>query len=114
MSATIERRTGLETTEYAAMLRRMIRAYGRRLAEGNPHDIAGALELARELDDAIGRAVAIARAEAGWSWAELALELGCTRQAAQQRYGRYCAELDEAGARYAVDLKLEAAEQVSA
>lgn len=92
MSHTIERRTGVETTEYAAMLRRMVRSYGRRLAEADPGDLAAALELARELEDTIGRAVARMRAESGFSWAELAAELGCTRQAAQQRFARYCTE----------------------
>lgn len=89
---TIEARTGTETTEYAGMLRRMVRAYGRRLAESDPDNLVAAVELARELDDVIGRAVARMRAESGFSWAQIAVELGCTRQAAQQRYGRFCTE----------------------
>lgn len=79
-----------ETSDYAAMLGRMVRSYGKRIAEGDPHDLAAAVDLARQLDDAIGNAVAVMRRDSGFSWAELAAELGVTRQAAQQRYGRYC------------------------
>lgn len=85
------RRSHVETADYAAMLRRMVRAYGKRIADGDPSDLAAAVELAAELNDTIGRAVAGMRDEAGFSWAELAVELGVSRQAAQQRWGRYCA-----------------------
>jgi hypothetical protein len=78
-----------ETTEYAAMLTRMVRSYSRRIADGNPSDLADAIKLQRTLDEAIGQAVANMRATTGYSWAELAVELGVTRQAAQQRFGRY-------------------------
>lgn len=80
-----------ETSEIADMLSRMVRAYGRRLADGDPADLARAVKLSAQLERTIGEAVAAARAEHGWSWAELAVELGVTRSAAQQRYARYCA-----------------------
>lgn len=89
MPATTARRH--ETTEYAAMLSRMVRSYGKRLADGDPTDLAAALDLARQLDVAIGQAVAAMRDAHGFSWAEVADALGTSRQAAQQRYGRYCA-----------------------
>lgn len=79
-----------ETSEIAAMLSRMVRAYGKRLADGDPSDLARAVELSAQLERTIGEAVAAARAEHGWSWAELAAELGITRSAAAQRYARYC------------------------
>lgn len=79
-----------ELPEYTAMLARMVRGLGRRLVdEGNPSDLADAVQLQRQLEDTIGQAVARMRAEHGYSWAMLADELGTTRQAAQQRYGRY-------------------------
>ncbi len=44
--------------------------------------------LADEIDAAIGEAVKSLRAR-GCSWAEIGSRLGITRQAAQQRWGRY-------------------------
>ena len=77
-----------ETTEYAAMMSRMMRSYGRRIATGDPSDLADAVKLQRQLDAIIRDAVTAMRAESGFSWQQLADELGVTRQAAQQRYGR--------------------------
>jgi len=42
--------------------------------------------LAGELDEAIGQAVT--GWQSGYSWAEIGLRLGITRQAAQQRWGQ--------------------------
>ena len=80
--------THRETPEYAAMLSRMVRAYGRRLADSDPSDLADAVRIMAELDAAIAQAVDGLRATHGFSWADIAAELGITRQAAQQRYGR--------------------------
>lgn len=81
-----------ETTDISAMLQRFIRSYGRRLADGDPSDLADAVKLQAQLDQVIGEAVAQLRATHGFSWAELAVELGVTRQACQQRYGKYAAK----------------------
>lgn len=78
----------VETPEYAAMLRRMIRAYARRVADADDVDLAQMLQVRAELDDAIAAAVAGQRERHGRSWAEVARGLGVTRQAAQMRYGR--------------------------
>lgn len=77
-----------ETTEYAAMMARMMRSYGKRIANGDPSDLADAVKLQRQLDGIIRDAVTAMRAESGFSWQQLADELGTTRQAAQQRYGK--------------------------
>lgn len=77
-----------ETPEYVAMLRRMTRGLGRRLADGDPSDLADAVQLQRELDAVIKEAVQAMRAQSGFSWQQLADELGTTRQAAQQRYSK--------------------------
>lgn len=81
----------VETTEYAAMLQRMVRAYGHRLADADPTELADAVRLQRQLEDTIGQAVVRMRQNYGFSWADIAAELGTTRQAAQQRYSRYSA-----------------------
>jgi hypothetical protein len=76
-----------ENTEYAAMLRRMVKGYGRRLADSDPTDLPDALAIMAELDQAIAGAVGGMRA-AGFSWADVATYTGTSRQAAQQRWGK--------------------------
>lgn len=78
-----------DNTEFAAMLSRMVTSYGKRLADSDPSDLADAVSLQAQLDQVIGRAVAQLRATHGFSWADVARELGITRQGAQQRYGRF-------------------------
>lgn len=82
------RRPSIETTDYAAMLRRMVRAYGRRVGDGDPDDLAEMLAVRAELDEAIAEAVRANREQHGRSWAEIGAGAGITKQAAQQRWGR--------------------------
>lgn len=76
-----------ETPEYAAMLRRMIAAYARRVAEADDVDLAEMVELRDALEDAIEAAVQGQREHHGASWADVARGLGVSRQYAQRRYG---------------------------
>lgn len=69
------------------MLRRMIRAYGRRVGEADDVDLAEMVELRAVLEEAIAAAVTRQRVEFGRSWADIARGLGTTRQAAHERYG---------------------------
>ncbi len=86
-SLTLKRRRRvIENDEYAAFLRRVIRAYSRRVASGDIDAITDMARLATDLDTAIGHAVAGLR-KVGYSWADIGLRLGITRQAAQQRWG---------------------------
>lgn len=75
-----------ETPEYAAMLRRMIAAYGRRVADADDVDLAEMVELRDALDAAIEAAVIGQREHHGASWADVARGLGVSRQYAQRRY----------------------------
>lgn len=77
----------IETPAFAAMLRRMLRAYGRRVADADDVDLAEMVEMRAQLEEVIAAAVAgqIAR---GSSWSEIARGLGTTKQAAHKRYGR--------------------------
>ena len=77
-----------ENKEFAGFARRIIRAYGRRIAAGDVEALPELAELSRNLDDVMGQAVAGLKAQ-GYSWAEVADRLGITRQAAQQRFGRF-------------------------
>lgn len=84
----------VETAEYAAFVRRILKAYGRRLAVGDVDALPDLLALAGEVDAVIGKAVAGLR-EAGYSWGEIGAGLGTSKQAAQQRFGRSVAEAAE-------------------
>jgi hypothetical protein len=76
----------VDTFDYAAFVRRIVRAYGRRIAAGDIEALPGLALLSRELDEAILAAVKGLR-EFGYPWSEIATRLGITRQAAQQRFG---------------------------
>lgn len=76
----------VENDQYAAFLRRILRAYSRRIATGDVEALVQLLALAEHLDRSIHEAVTGLRAF-GYSWAEIAARTGTTRQAAQQRWG---------------------------
>ena len=80
------RRRVVENDEYAAFLRRVLRAYSRRVGAGDIEAVAEMTDLARQLDDIIQDAITSLR-EHGYSWADIARPLGISRQAAQQRWG---------------------------
>jgi hypothetical protein len=80
------RRDVVENDEYAAFVRRIVRAYARRVATGDVEALTDMVALSCVVDDAIGQAVIGLRTH-GYSWADIAARLGITRQAAQQRWG---------------------------
>jgi hypothetical protein len=77
----------VENDAYAAFIRRVLRAHGRRVATGDVEALADLVALAEDIDRTVGEAVRGLRGF-GYSWAEIASRLGITRQAAQQRWGR--------------------------
>jgi hypothetical protein len=78
----------VENDEYAAFARRVLRAYSRRVADGDVEALTLMTDLADEIDTAISQAVTGLRTF-GYSWAEIGSRLGITRQAAQQRWGSH-------------------------
>jgi hypothetical protein len=76
----------VENDEYAKFAWRVLRAYSRRIAQGDIDALEDMRDLAAEIDTAMGQAVTGLRAK-GYSWAEIGTRLGITRQAAQQRWG---------------------------
>ena len=76
-----------ENDDYAAFARRILAAYARRVGDGDVEALTAMTALAADLDEAIGQAVTGLRA-VGYSWAEIGVRLGITRQAAQQRWGQ--------------------------
>jgi DNA-directed RNA polymerase specialized sigma24 family protein len=81
-----KRRKPVENDEYTAFLARAIRALSRRVSGGDIDAITDMAQLSAGLDTAIRTAVTGLRAR-GYSWAEIGIRLGVTRQAAQQRFG---------------------------
>jgi hypothetical protein len=77
----------VENDQYAAFTRRILRAYARRVADGDVEALIAMTGLAADIDTAIGQAVSGLR-ESGYSWAAIGSRLGITRQAAQQRWGQ--------------------------
>jgi hypothetical protein len=73
--------------DFAAMVRRMLRAMARRAAVADPEDLAMLIEMRADLDTAIADAVAGLRAS-GFTWESISEATGTTRQAACQRWGR--------------------------
>ena len=76
----------VENDEYAAFVRRILRAYSRRVADGDVEALVLLVGLAEEIDTAMAEAVKTLGAH-GYSWAEIGARLGISRQAAQQRWG---------------------------
>lgn len=75
----------VETTEYLAMLRRMLRAAGRRVGHADEVELRELIELQQSLDQAIADAVA-GQMSYGRSWTYISQATGTTRQAARQRW----------------------------
>ena len=80
------RRDVVENDEYAAFVRRIIKAFARRVASGDVEALRDMVALSALLDEAIDEAVTGLRGH-HYSWAEIADRLGISRQAAHQRWG---------------------------
>ena len=79
-------RRQVENDDYGAFVRRVLRGYSRRVADGDVEALILMTGLADELNAAIAGAVKGLRG-CGYSWAEIGSRLGITRQAAHQRWG---------------------------
>lgn len=83
-----------EALELAAFLRRMGRALVRRARDGDMDALVALVDSRDALNAAILEAARALHYEfhddhsGGYSWGEIARELGMTRQAARQRFGR--------------------------
>lgn len=90
------KRGPIETPEYLAMVARMIRGAGRRVADADPEDLPAMLALSAALDEAIAEAVRGQNQQWERSWAEIARFAGVTKSAAYQRWGRAGDQQDRA------------------
>jgi hypothetical protein len=80
------RRRHVENDEYADFLRRALHGYTRRVAHGDIDAIASFSALVAEAGEQLSEAVFLLRLR-GYSWTDISIRLGTTRQAAQQRWG---------------------------
>lgn len=81
------RKAPVETAAYAGFVHRILKAYGRRVGGGDIGALREMVELRAELDAQLAEAVGRLRSEPWcYSWAQIADELGMTRQAAQKRW----------------------------
>ena len=77
-----------ENAEFDAFVRRILRAYARRVAAGDVEALASLTALSAEIDAVTRLAVAGLRGRPYcYSWSEIAARLGVSKQAAQMRYG---------------------------
>lgn len=76
-----------EADKFGSFVRRVIRAYGRRVADRDIEALAGLAQLQRDIDDQLQLAIDQLRA-AGYSWTDIGDQLGITKQGASQRFGR--------------------------
>jgi hypothetical protein len=78
----------VENAGFDAFVRRILRAYARRVAAGDVEALRSLSVLSTEVDAVTRLAVAGLRNKPyGYSWSEIADRLGTSRQAAQMRYG---------------------------
>lgn len=91
MTVTRSRKSMRHTIQGArSMVRSVTRRIANDAAEGDAWELPELVELMAlrdEADAALAEGVAALRRH-GYSWAEVGAELGCSRQAAQQRFSR--------------------------
>jgi hypothetical protein len=80
------RRRAVENPEFAAFIRRILRAYARRAGRGDLDAFGDLARLLDEIDGHLADVIAMLRHEPwSYSWRQIADALGISRQAAQQR-----------------------------
>src|SRR3954454_18018213 len=78
----------VENAQFDAFVRRILRAYARRVAAGDVEALRSLSLLSSEVDVVTRLAVAgLRQSPYSYSWSEIADRLGVTKQAAQMRYG---------------------------
>jgi ribosomal protein S20 len=81
-------RREVENAQFDAFVRRILRAYARRVANGDVEALRSLAALSSEVDAVTRLAVAgLKKGPYSYSWSEIADRLGVSRQAAQMRYG---------------------------
>ncbi|GAA4470330.1 hypothetical protein [Phytohabitans houttuyneae] len=78
----------VENAKFDGFVRRILKAYGRRVSAGDIEALASLARLSSDVDAVVRLAVAeLKNGPYKYSWQEIADRLGTSRQAAQMRYG---------------------------
>jgi len=77
----------VENKDFGAFVSRIVRAYARRVADGDVEALPDMLAFSREVDEAIVAAVRGLRGF-GYQWAEIAQRLGVSQDAVKARWAR--------------------------
>lgn len=78
----------VEAADFGAMVRRMVTAYGKRVAAADVEDLAELLALDAHVRQVVASTIEELREHQEVSWSFVAEAAGTSRQAAQQRWGR--------------------------
>jgi hypothetical protein len=76
-----------DTADYLAFMRRIMRASSSRVGAASLRDFRELLAVRAELNTCIAEAARGLNAN-GYTWEEIGSELGCSRQAAWERFGK--------------------------
>ncbi|GAB6856486.1 hypothetical protein [Microbacterium xylanilyticum] len=79
-------RREVETLDYVAFAKRIIRAAGERCAQGDDFELAELASIRQDIEDAITCAVRGMHDDQGYSWQYIADALGIKRQSVHARY----------------------------
>jgi hypothetical protein len=82
----------VETEDYLQMVRRILSAAARRVAEGDEQQFRALADLQTVLDTMMAQAVRGLR-ESGYTWQQIGDAAGTTRQAAHERFARRIEQL---------------------
>ena len=77
----------VDNDAFASFVRRIMKAYAKRIGDGDIGALADLAAVRDAVDDALAAAVANLRAEPhAYSWTQIGRELGITKQAAMKRW----------------------------
>lgn len=82
----MNRKRYTETSDFLKMLRRMVRAAGKRIGKADVEDLVELAGIQDDLDEALRRGVAELRRD-GYSWRAIGEAFGMTGQGAYYRFG---------------------------
>ena len=83
----------IEASEFAGFARRIVRAFGRRVAAGDVEALGDLVAIREAIDQALIVAVTGLRHQ-GYSYGQMAGRLGCTRQNVWAQWGRMICSTD--------------------